>query len=55
MEIKTSKEIMHDCQDCTVDQTEKWIAVDDLIEELDKLGKALDKIYKQLVENKNNE
>ena len=35
MEIKTSKEIMHNCQDCTVDLSEKWVTVDDVINYLD--------------------
>lgn len=34
--MKTSKEIMHDCQDCTVDLEEKWILVDDVIKWIDR-------------------
>jgi len=30
MEIKTGKEIMNDCQDCTVDLTEKFVSLDNV-------------------------
>ena len=31
METKTSKQIMHDCQDCTVDLKEKFVKVKDIL------------------------